>query len=219
LVKRNLGTRLRKRAERARVTLDVGAAEKLAAYVELLQRWNERLNLTALTDNDVGLDRLIIEPTIAARHMPKTGSVIDIGSGGGSPAVPLKILLPDLSLRMVESKTRKGAFLREVARQLGLRDVEVEVCRYAELLSRPELHENHDVLTARAVRIDRKALRNLQAFVRPGGFLGLLRGGGATDALSDVQPPLVWEATYPLVESLRSQLVVVRKLRLTRANK
>ena len=214
MVKRNLATRLRKRAERARVTLGVGAVERLAAYVELLQRWNERLNLTALIQNDAGLDRLIIEPVVAAKHLPKTGSVIDIGSGGGSPALPLKILQPGLSFRLVESKARKGAFLREVVRQLDLCDVEVEVCRYAELLSRPELHESHDVLTVRAVRIDRQTLRNLQAFVRPAGFLGLLRGGGGTDALSDVQPPLVWEATYPLVESLRSQLVVVRKLGL-----
>ncbi len=213
--KRNLATRLLKRAERGRVALELEAAEQLAAYVGMLQRWNSRINLTALVDNDSGLDRLIIEPLIVARHLPKTGSLIDIGSGGGSPALPLKILLPELSLRMVESKTRKGAFLRDVVRQLGLRNVEVEVCRYEELLSRPELHETHNALTVRAVRLERKALRNLQAFVRPGGLLGLLRGGGVSDALRDVQPPLVWEATYPLVESLRSQLVVVRKLELT----
>ena len=213
--KRNLATRLLKRAERARVALELEAAEQLAAYVGMLQRWNSRINLTALVDNDSGLDRLIIEPLIVARYLPKTGSLIDIGSGGGSPALPLKILLPELSLRMVESKTRKGAFLRDAVRQLGLRNVEVEVCRYEELLSRPELHETHNALTVRAVRLERKALRNLQAFVRPGGLLGLLRGGGVSDALRDVQPPLVWEATYPLVESLRSQLVVVRKLELT----
>lgn len=213
--KRDLATRLLKRAERARVALKLEAAEQLAAYVGMLQGWNSRINLTALADNDSGLDRLIIEPLIVARYLPKAGSLIDIGSGGGSPALPLKILLPELSLRMVESKTRKGAFLRDAARQLGLRNVEVEVCRYEELLSRPELHETHNALTVRAVRLERKALRNLQAFVRPGGLLGLLRGDGVSDALRDVQPPLVWEATYPLVESLRSQLVVVRKLELT----
>jgi len=213
LVKRNLATRILKRADRARVVLETDAAQKLAAYVELLQRWNVRINLTALADNDEGLDRLIIEPVSAAKYLPSTGALIDIGSGGGSPALPLKIVKPGLSLRMVESKTRKGAFLREAVRELGLPSVEVDVCRYEELLARPELHENHDVLTVRAVRIERTALRNLQAFVRPGGFLGLLRGGGVVEALDDVQPPLVREATYPLIESLRSQLVVVRKLK------
>jgi 16S rRNA (guanine527-N7)-methyltransferase len=201
------------------VTLEIDVAERLAAYVELLQKWNKRINLTALADNEAGLDRLIIEPVGAARHLPKTGSVIDIGSGGGSPALPLKIISPKLRLRMVESKTRKGAFLREAIRQLELDAAEVDVCRYEELLSRPELHETHDALTVRAVRMERNALRNLQAFVRPGGLLALLRGGNLTHALDDVQPPLVWEATFPLVESLRSQLVVVRKLALMNAKK
>jgi len=213
LVKRNLATRILTRADRARVSLEIDAAQKLASYVELLQRWNVRINLTALADNDEGLDRLIIEPVSAAKHLPSTGSLIDIGSGGGSPALPLKIVMPGLSLRMVESKTRKGAFLRDAVRELALSNVEVDVCRYEELLARPELHENHDVLTVRAVRIEKTALRNLQAFVRPGGVLGLLRGGAEARALADVQPPLVWEATYPLIESLRSQLVVVRKLK------
>ena len=213
MVKRNLATRILKRAERARVALEIDTAEKLAAYVEMLQRWNARINLTAVADNDEGLDRLVVEPARAARHLPETGALIDIGSGGGSPAVPLKIIQPGLSLRMVESKSRKGAFLREAARDLNLANVEVDVCRYEELLARPELHEKHDVLTVRAVRIERNALKSLQAFVRPGGVLGLLRGRGVIDALEDVQPPLLWEATYPLVEEIRSQLVVVRKLK------
>lgn len=212
MVKRNLATRILRRADRACVALEIGVAEKLAVYVEMLQRWNVRINLTALVDNDEGLDRLVIEPVSAARYLPKTGSLIDIGSGGGSPALPLKIVHPGLSLRMVESKTRKGAFLRQAVRELMLPSVEVDVCRYEELLARPELHEMHDVLTVRAVRLDRNALRNLQALVRPGGLMGLLGGRLVTDTLDDVRPPLVWEATHPLVESLRSQLVVVRKL-------
>ena len=212
MAKRNLVTRIVKRADRARVPLDAGAAEKLAAYVEKLRRWNARINLTALADNDEGLDRLVIEPVSAARYLPKTGWLIDVGSGGGSPAVPIKIVHPRLSLRMVESKARKGAFLREVSRELALRNVEVDVCRYEELLARPELHEKHNVLTVRAVRMGRNALRNLQAFVRPGGVVGLFRGRGVTDVLENVQPPLVWEGTYSLVESVRSQLIVVRKI-------
>ena len=74
--KRNLATRLLKRAERARVALELEAAEQLAAYVGMLQRWNSRINLTALANNEAGLDRLIIEPLIVARYLPKTVSCI-----------------------------------------------------------------------------------------------------------------------------------------------
>lgn len=189
-------------------------ASRLCAYIELLERWNARINLTGLDLDDVGLDRLIIEPLAARTHVPAAAKVVDIGSGGGSPAIPLKIAAPDLALRMVEAKTRKAAFLREAVRQLELDRVQVETHRYEQLLARPELHEAHDVLTLRAIRLEARMLRGLQAFVVPGGAMLLFRGGSGTDVPKDLQPPLVWEATLPLVESLRSRLVILRKLHL-----
>ena len=211
--KRDLKTRLLKRAERARVDLDPNVALRLATYVALLRRWNARMNLTALDDSEAGLDRLIVEPLAAARRLPGRGQLIDIGSGGGSPAIPLQIASPELAVRMVEGKTRKGAFLREAMRQLKLKRSTVEGSRYEALLTRPELHEAHQILTVRAVRVEAGVLRSLQAFVAPGGVLALFLGGaGTADAPRDLQPPLVWEATYPLVESLRSRLVIIRKL-------
>ena len=211
--KRDLKTRLLKRAERARVDLDPNVALRLATYVALLRRWNARMNLTALDDSEAGLDRLIVEPLAAARRLPGRGQLIDIGSGGGSPAIPLQIASPELAVRMVEGKTRKGAFLREAMRQLELKRSTVEGSRYEALLTRPELHEAHQILTVRAVRVEAGVLRSLQAFVAPGGVLALFLGGaGTADEPRDLQPPLVWEATYPLVESLRSRLVIIRKL-------
>ena len=192
-----------------------GLIERLCVYVELLLRWNARMNLTALDDRDTGLDRLIVEPLVAVRHLPtRKATVVDIGSGGGSPAIPLKLAAPDVSLLMVEAKTRKAAFLREVVRRLQLDRTSVETGRYEALLTRPELHEAHDVLTLRAVRVEARVLRGLQAFIKPGGELLLFRGGGGADVPPELQPPLVWRATYPLVESLRSRLIVLRKLPL-----
>ena len=213
--KRDLGARLLKRCERARVDVDREVAVQLAAYVSLLVRWNSRMNLTALDDSDAGLDRLVVEPLAAARWLPRRGRLIDIGSGSGSPAIPLQIVKPELTVRMVEGKVRKGAFLREASRQLKLKRSVVEDSRYEELLTRPELHESHHVLTVRAVRVEAAGLRNLQAFVAPGGMLALFRAEGSADEPRDLQPPLVWEATYPLVESLRSRLVVIRKINVS----
>ena len=136
---------------------------------------------------------------------------MDVGSGGGSPAIPLRIALPGMSLMMVESKTRKSAFLREAVRQLGLDRVMVETARAEDLLARPELHESLDAVSVRAVRIESKLLVRLQAFLRTGGRILLFRGPGS-DAPPPITPPLVYEATYPLVESLRSRLVILRKM-------
>mgnify|MGYP001582936139 CR=1 FL=1 len=190
-------------------------AEGLVAYYELLELWNRKISLTAIDEPDEAIDRLLVEPLLAARHLPATArSVLDVGSGGGSPAVPVKLARPDLSLTMVESKARKAAFLREVVRQLRLTGVHVEAARYEELLTRPDLHEAFDVITLRAVKIDARIMMNLQAFLKPGGSFCLFRSTGDTELPDSLPPPLIISARHPLVETLRSQLVVVEKRRV-----
>ena len=82
----------------------------------------------------------------------------------------------------------------------------------------PSLHEAHDLLTIRAVRVESRVLMSLQAFVRPGGQLFLFRGNVAADPPETLTPPLAWRATFPLLESLRSRLVVLEKRGLGRAS-
>lgn len=219
---REFQNRLRRRARRAGVELRPDLAEMLGRYYALLARWNARVNLTGYrleaAGQDEAVDRLLIEPLVAARHVsPSASWVLDFGSGGGSPAIPLALALPRLTLRMVESKTRKAVFLRQAVRELGLGRAEVETTRFEELLSRPELHEAVDLVTIRAVRVEPRTLVTLQAFLRPGGEVFLFRGPGGADLAAGVTPPLVWLATFPLIESLRSRLVVLKKTPVGRA--
>lgn len=186
----------------------------LVAYFELLQIWNRKINLTALTDPDEAIDRLLLEPVVASRLVdPSAGTLLDVGSGGGSPAIPLKIILPATRLWMVESKIRKSAFLREVVRQLELDDALVETTRYEALLARPEMNESMDLVTVRAVRIDRKALLALQAFLRPGGEVFFFTGpGGGVESV--LPPQLVAAGEAPLVPALGSRVIRLRKVPL-----
>ena len=115
---------------------------------------------------------------------------------------------------MVESKTRKAVFLREAVRELSLTDTQVETTRFEELLARPDLHESTDVVSMRAVRVESKVLVTLQAFLRPGGRIILFRGPGGIDLSEAVTPPLMWTASYPLLETLRSRLIVLEKVRV-----
>jgi 16S rRNA (guanine527-N7)-methyltransferase len=196
------------------LTLSPRLASGLETYYRLLATWSQKINLTGLNLSEPtpeALDRLLIEPVVAAKHAP-AGLVrmIDIGSGGGSPAIPFALALADVRLLMVESKTRKSVFLREVTRALEMVHVDVATARYEELLARPDLHEAHDLLTVRAVRTETRVLMSLQAFVRPGGQLFLFRSATA-DMPESLTPPLAWQADYPLIESLRSHLVVLQK--------
>jgi 16S rRNA (guanine527-N7)-methyltransferase len=183
--------KLAKRASKAGLSLPGDVTEGLHAYFELLRKWNRKVSLTALPVEDAGdeaIDRLLIEPVLAARYLPKDGvALLDIGSGGGSPAVPMKIAAPGVSLRMVESKTRKAAFLREVVRSLSVDSTFVDAVRFEELLARPALHDAFDVVTMRAVRIDRKILAQVQSFVRPGGSLFLF--GSTSPGVPDIAVP------------------------------
>ena len=187
----------------------------LIAYLELLARWNKKINLTSLPlvePADETFDRLLIEPLVAARYLPSPDcTVIDIGSGGGSPAIPLKLAAPAIALRMVESKTRKAAFLREAVRQLNLRQVEVETARFEELLARPSMHEAYAVATLRAVRVEARTLKIVQAFVKPSGRIFLFRSRVSDSEVPTIVPPLAWDTTHPLVESSGSQLVILRR--------
>jgi len=201
-----------------RITKAGGAASdehvtSLAAYVELLARWNRKINLTALPLDplsDVAVDRLIVEPVMASRRLSATDrTIVDVGSGGGSPAIPLAIMRPDVKLTMVEVKVRKCAFLQEAARQLALTLASVENCRIEELLTREQLHEAVDVVTVRAVRPDRRLLKAIQAFLKPGGRLFWF--GAETTFRPDFRP--LFDSGNPelLVPALGSQLWILNK--------
>jgi 16S rRNA (guanine527-N7)-methyltransferase len=207
---RDLRTRLSKRAAKAGIFLSSDLAEQLATYYDLLARWNLKINLTAITDLDEAIDRLLLEPIVASKHLPPTGRLLDVGSGGGSPAIPLHLAVPELPLTMVEVKARKGAFLREAVRALGI-TAEVESARYEELLARPELHEAFAAVTVRAVRIEAKALKTLQAFLASSGKLVLFRGPAGPESPHFVVPTLEFVGTYPLLDSLQSRVSVLSK--------
>ena len=211
---KSLHDRLTRRLRRAGLSPDRALLSGLEQYFQLLTRWNAKINLTAFSladPNDEAIDRLLIEPVVAARHVGSAAAIIDIGSGSGSPAIPLRLALGPARLTLVEAKTRKAVFLVEALRNLEIADGSVETARFEQLLTRPELHEAFDLLSIRAVRVEARTLLTLQAFLRAGGRLLWFRGPGGPDIPSESIVPLAWTVTYPLVESLRSRLVVLTK--------
>lgn len=207
--------KLARRAGKAGLALDGLTLDRLAAYFELLQKWNRKVSLTSLPVESVGdeaIDRLLIEPAVAARHVPApNASIIDIGSGGGSPAIPMKLVMPGSTLRMVESRTRKAAFLREVIRALSLTDTVVDAVRYQELLSRPELHAAADIVTIRAVRVEMKALAEVQMLLKPYGLVFLFTQSHSTERMH-CPPQLIEAASHSLLPFLGSRLEILRKI-------
>ncbi len=207
--------RLLKRARKAGCSISSALAGEFERYLSLLARWNAKINLTAFNlrePKDEAFDRLLIEPVVAAQHLPASvGTLIDIGSGSGSPAIPLRLAAPQVRLTMVEAKTRKAVFLLEALRHLDIANASVETARFEQLLTRPELHEAFDVLTIRAVRVESATLMTLQAFLKPGGHLFWFQGAGRELEPDLLVFPLVLWRVLPLVEASGSRLVILSK--------
>jgi 16S rRNA (guanine527-N7)-methyltransferase len=166
-----------RRARRAKVAVAAETVVALEEYFGLLDRWNAKINLTALPlhpPTDETFDRLFVEPLAAARFLLDEPQMwLDLGSGGGSPAIPLKVVRPRLRLTMVESKIRKAAFLREAVRFLKLANATVENSRI-ELL--PAMYIGAAAaVTVRAVRVDSTLLARASELLLPDGQLILFR--------------------------------------------
>lgn len=98
---------------------DIPGVDALFTHFDLLRRWNQSLNLTAIRDDIEAVERHYCESIELARHVPReTSTVADIGSGAGFPGIPLAILRPELTVTLVESHKRKAAFLKEATRNL-----------------------------------------------------------------------------------------------------
>jgi 16S rRNA (guanine527-N7)-methyltransferase len=201
--------RLQQGAGRVGIGLEPVQLETLERYFQLLLRWNRTMNLTALPLEglpDRTLNRIFIEPFQAAQLVDHAAlRWFDLGSGGGSPAVPLKVVRPQLRLTMVESRSRKAAFLREVVRFLAFTATDVLSVRIEELGD--GVRGQADLLTARAVRIDEPFLRTAATVLRTGGQLFLF-GSRPSDAQNaDFEPT----EQLDLTES-SSALYVLRKI-------
>jgi 16S rRNA (guanine527-N7)-methyltransferase len=108
--------------------------QQIQQYIAVLLKWNDKINLTAIRDPREILYRHFCESMYAAVSVPvENGRLADVGSGGGFPGIPLKIMRPDLHVFLVESNVKKATFLAEVVRDLELTHTRVLVSRFEEL--------------------------------------------------------------------------------------
>lgn len=136
---------------RHRLPLEAQQAEALAVYLALLERWNDKINLTSIRERSAAILRHFAEPAMAMQLLGGAGPVIlCAGSGAGIPGLPFKILERDRECLLVESNGKKATFMREVIDTLELEDARVLEGRFEDLVATGELAPPVHVLTARA---------------------------------------------------------------------
>lgn len=158
------------------VRLTDGQAESFLLYLSELKKWNRRINLTAINnDRDIIIKHFLDSLAFLKgfRPSPKM-KLIDLGSGAGFPALPVKIACPEISVYMVESVNKKAAFLRHIVRRLELEGVEVLNQRIDSLGE--SFNSAFDVVTARAFGSFGAAISSGAGLLRKGGLIVLSRG-------------------------------------------
>ncbi len=164
------------------LVLSIEQVNSFFAYLSELKKWNKKINLTAITEErDTVIKHLLDSLSYLKAFTPAPGlKLLDMGSGAGFPAIPLKIAAPDIFITMVESVKKKTSFLRHVVRTLPLEAVEIIDKRMEELPD--SSHSSFDIVTARAFAEMPAALGHGVQFLKPGGLMILSRGPEETIA-------------------------------------
>lgn len=187
---------------------------QLAAYLEILHRWNARMNLTAVRDPEQMVTRHFGESLFAAQKLFPSGKgcsqpghcrLIDIGSGAGFPGLPIKIWAPEIEVMLIESQTKKATFLKEVIRALELKGVSVANTRAEDAPRDPS--DGTITVTLRAVEKFERVLP-VAAQLAGKGRLALLIGSPQVELARKLVPAFRWAEPLPIPQSLARVLVV-----------
>ncbi|OAB57202.1 hypothetical protein AY599_13245 [Leptolyngbya valderiana BDU 20041] len=202
------------------IAFEPGEVEKLGCFLALLLHANTRMNLTAIKDPADAWQRHILDSlTLMAplAELPAGATVIDIGTGGGVPGVPLAIVRPDLRFAMLDATAKKTAFVRAAMDVFGVEHSKVVTAR-AEAAGRdPQHRDTYDAAIARAVGPMATIAELATPFVKPGGVALLIKGERAGEELENAKAALHLLLTHHAgtLETPTGKIVILEKMRPT----
>jgi 16S rRNA (guanine527-N7)-methyltransferase len=163
-------------AEELGVALSTEQANSIFVFLTELKKWNQKINLTAIQDERDVVIKHVLDSLVYIKGIPWTQGLklLDMGSGAGFPAVPIKLAHPEMMVTMVEAVQKKATFLRHIIRMLKLAGIEVQDKRTEKL---PHVfHDSFDLVTARAFADMDRVIMSGRPFLKRGGLMVLSRG-------------------------------------------
>lgn len=155
--------------------------EKFAKFYDILIEYNNRYNLTAITERKEVFYKHFLDSAVGEFLLPQNAKVLEVGSGAGFPSMVLKLLRPDLRFTLVESVGKKCEFLKAFAKEMALENVEVLNVRAEDLARDKNYREQYDVVCARAVARMNTLSEYCIPFVKKGGMFLAYKGGDAEE--------------------------------------
>lgn len=158
------------------VNYDAGVLEQFEIYAKLLVEWNNKINLTAITETEEIAKKHFVDSASGASWLGNGISLADVGTGAGFPGIPLKIVREDISVTLIDSLAKRVDFLNCVIKELGLKDITAIHSRAEDAGINPLYREKFDVATARAVANLRVLSEYCLPFVKKGGIFISYKG-------------------------------------------
>lgn len=161
--------------------------EQFIKYMRLVQEWNEKINLTAITEDEEFIKKHFIDcmKAFKSEAIRNAKTIIDVGTGAGFPGMPIAILHPTAKITLLDSLNKRINFLNLVVRELGLKNVTTIHSRAEDGARKPELREKFDVATSRAVANMAVLSEFCMPYVKKGGHFVALKGPSVDEELEN----------------------------------
>ena len=169
------------------VSFSVKQTEQFFEYMNLLIEWNEKINLTAITDPEEIILKHFIDSITILKELQDNSSVVDVGTGAGFPGIPLSIMNPTLKITLVDSLNKRLIFLQEVINKLQLTNVEIVHARAEEFGQNKKYREKFDFATSRAVANLATLSEYLIPLVKVNGKVISMKAADAINEINDAK--------------------------------
>ena len=163
------------------IQIDKRKIEKFSVHALELMKWNKKTNLTAITDSFEIAVKHFLDSIVPVTIIPSNASLLDIGSGGGFPGIPLKISLPSLSVTLIDASRKKVSFLKHIIRKLELKNIDAFHIRADEFADKPDVAKTFDVIISRALSSMTRFALTALPFLKKEGVIVAMSGNVSDD--------------------------------------
>ncbi len=179
--------KLKKDAEKIGVLLNDVEIKSFEEYQDLLLEWNEKINLTAITDENDIITKHFVDSLYCLKYIKENEKIIDVGTGAGFPGIPIKIVSHETEITLLDSLNKRIIYLEDVINKLGLEKITAIHGRAEEFGIKPEFREKYDIVTARAVANMKTLSEYCIPFIKVGGKFICMKGSEYKEELEEAK--------------------------------
>ena len=181
---------LKEQAEKIQINLNDEQISRFHTYMNMLLEWNEKMNLTAITEPKEIILKHFIDSLTINKYIDQNVNIIDIGTGAGFPGIPIKIIRDDLDITLMDSLNKRINFLNQVIEKNNLKEIKTIHARAEELARNKQFREKFSIATSRAVAPLNVLLEYMLPFVKVGGYCVCMKGSNIDDEIKNAEKAL-----------------------------